>query len=81
MPDWIDEEAARRAQGIRRALTQGQHAAVNARYPGCTLHRCDDCGEPTGADCEASAWRSADGERSLCRECGHKDNPQEYGYA
>lgn len=71
MPDWIDEEVARRAQGITRALTQGQHAAVNARYPGCTLQYCTCCGDATGR-CEEDALRNADGE-PLCEECHRKE--------
>lgn len=35
--------------GIPRALDQDSHAAVNARYPGCTLEHCCKCGEATGA--------------------------------
>lgn len=46
--DWIDEERDRRAGGVRRALTQDQHAEVNARYPGCTLEHCWQCDVPTG---------------------------------
>lgn len=60
--DWIDEEAQRRAQGENRALTQSQHEAVNARYPGCTLEECCECDEPTG--------RAGKGEDSIyCDEC------------
>ena len=46
--DWIDEEHGRRQRGITRGLLQSQHAAVNARYPGCTLEYCCACGLPTG---------------------------------
>lgn len=61
-PDWIDEEAERRATGENRALTQGQHAEVNARYPGCTEEHCSQCGERTG--------RAGRGEDSIyCDEC------------
>lgn len=48
MGDWIDQERARRELGETRPLLQSQHAAVNARYPGCTLEYCCDCGEATG---------------------------------
>jgi hypothetical protein len=48
MADWIDEEAARRQSGVTRPLRQSQHWGVNARYPGCTLEHCCDCGDPTG---------------------------------
>lgn len=47
-PDWIDEEYERRRDGTTRALSQSAHAAVNARYPGCTLEHCFICGDPTG---------------------------------
>ena len=46
--DWIDEEKERRDQGVNRPLTQSDHATVNARYPGCTLEYCCECGQPTG---------------------------------
>lgn len=45
---WIDEEKARRDQGINRPLSQDAHAAVNARYLGCTREHCFLCGEETG---------------------------------
>lgn len=48
MSDWIDEEHERRRCGENRPLLQSQHAEVNARYPGCTLEYCCDCGAPTG---------------------------------
>ncbi len=73
MPDWIDEEAARRAQGIKRALSQSAHAAVNARYPGCTLQHCANCGEATGR-CEDDAIWNAEGE-PICEECHRKEVP------
>lgn len=44
--DWIDEERDRRQQGVNRALMQSEHAAVNARYPGCTIKHCPICDEP-----------------------------------
>ena len=60
--DWIDEEHERRQHGLTRALSQSQHAAVNARYPGCTLEYCVECGTPTG--------RAGRGEDSLyCESC------------
>lgn len=46
--DWIDEEKRRRDQGINTPLLPGQHEAVNARYSGCTLEHCCECGSPTG---------------------------------
>ncbi len=68
--DWIDEERARRVSGHIRALSQAQHAAVNARYPGCTLEYCCECGQPTG-----NAGRGEDsnytegGEGPFCWDC------------
>lgn len=44
--DWIDHEHDRRNFGMTRPLSQAEHAAVNARYPGCTVKRCQNCGEP-----------------------------------
>lgn len=40
MSDWIDRIRDERSRGINRALDQRQHAAVNARYPGCTREDC-----------------------------------------
>jgi hypothetical protein len=60
--EWIDDEYSRRNLGERRALSQDQHAAVNARYPGCTLEYCCECGEATG--------RAGAGEDSLYTEHG-----------
>lgn len=61
-PDWIDDERERRQRGINRALTQSQHEAVNARYPGTTLERCCECDERTG--------RAGRGDDSLYIESG-----------
>jgi hypothetical protein len=44
MRDWIDEEKAARDAGTSRPLSQSQHRAVNSRYPGCTVKRCEYCG-------------------------------------
>ena len=57
--DWIDQEHARRQQGVRRPLHQSEHAQVNSRYPGCTIQTCKSCGKPTG---------KSDGE-PICGEC------------
>ena len=67
--DWIDEEKKRRDQGINRALTQSQHAAVNARYPGTTVEYCCVCGEPTGmaGEHEDSFYTEEDG--PFCWDC------------
>lgn len=68
MRDWLDEEKACRDAGQTRLLSQGQHTAINGRYPGCTLERCWICDVPTG--------RAGEGEDSLyddhgpyCEEC------------
>ena len=68
--DWIDEEYQRRKGGQTRALTQDQHAAVNARYPGCTLEYCCECGEPTGnAGRGDDSLYTDDGEGPFCQDC------------
>lgn len=46
MTDWIDGIRDERQHGTRRPLTQAQHNAVNARYPGCTVKSCAWCGAP-----------------------------------
>lgn len=65
MPDWIDEERARRQSGDNRHLTQSQHAAVNSQYPGATLEFCLACGDPTGR-----AGRGDDSIHCESCECG-----------
>ena len=60
--DWIDDEYERRQRGVTRGLLQSQHGAVNARYPGCTLEYCCECGLPTG--------RTGAGDDSLFTEDG-----------
>ena len=68
--DWIDEEFARRQMGITRVLSQNQHAAVNARYPGCTEEYCCECGRPTGnAGRGDGSLYSDDGEGPFCAPC------------
>jgi len=68
--DWIDEEKHRRDNGIHRALSQSQHAAVNARYNGCTLEYCCECGEPTGrAGAHDDSLYLDDGAGPFCEEC------------
>lgn len=68
--DWIDKEKARRDKGISKALNQDQHAAVNSRYPGCTLEYCFICEEPTGrAGRGDDSIYSDDDERPFCEEC------------
>jgi len=68
--DWIDEERKRRQRGINRPLLQSQHAEVNARYPGCTLEYCCECGEATGrAGRGEDSLFTDDGEGPYCAEC------------
>lgn len=67
--DWVDEERNQRDNGINRALTQSQHAAVNGRYPGTTLEYCCVCGTPTGmaGKSEDSLYTEDDG--PFCWDC------------
>lgn len=58
--DWIDQIRAERLAGWNRPLTQAQHNAVNARYPGLTIKHCpacdaeiDDCKDYCSDECEA----------------------------
>ena len=70
MSDWIDETAKERANGINRPLLQSQHAAVNARYPGCTLEHCCKCGDATGkAGAGEDSLFTDDGIGPFCEEC------------
>lgn len=72
MADWIDEEKSRRDQGITPALSQEAHAAVNARYPGCTLEECSICGEYTGrAGIAEDSLYDDDGGGPYCKDCWH----------
>lgn len=48
MPDWIEQEMDRRAQGQGRPLLQSEHEAINGRYPGETLEYCMECDQTTG---------------------------------
>ena len=69
--DWIDKEYERRERGITRGLNQSQHAEVNARYPGCTLEYCCECGQPTGraGAGDDSLFSEEDGSGPYCEEC------------
>lgn len=70
MTDWIDRVYQERNQGQIRALSQRVHRAVNARYPGCTLEYCCECGEPTGRAGKGEDSLYADsGEGPFCCEC------------
>ena len=70
MNDWIDEEYRRRKREINRPLDQGQHGAVNARYPGLTLEYCCECEQPTGraGRSEDSLYRNDDS-GPFCENC------------
>ena len=70
MTDWIDNEKVRRDKGITRGLSQSEHAAVNARYSGCTLEYCCACGEPTGnAGKGEDSNYTEDDEGPYCWDC------------
>ncbi len=71
--DWIDREAQARSEGHKRALSQEDHASVNARYPGCTLEYCCECGEPTErAGRGEDSLYTDDDEGPFCSDCWHK---------
>lgn len=73
--DWIDEEYRRRKNGQTRGLLQSEHAAVNARYPGCTLEYCCECGEPTGnAGRGDGSLYDGDGNGPFCVSCFDEAN-------
>jgi len=68
--DWIDTIRKERDLGSRRPLLQSQHREVNARYPGCTLEYCCECGEPTGSAGKGEdSLFMEDGEGPFCWEC------------
>lgn len=69
MSDWIDNEKLRRDQGINRGLLQSDHAAVNARYPGCTLEYCCECDQPTGNAGKGEDSNYTDDEGPYCWDC------------
>jgi hypothetical protein len=70
MPDWIDRIKSERERSINRPLTQSQHRAVNARYPGTTVEYCFKCGEPTGrAGKGDDSLYDEDGNGPYCSEC------------
>ncbi|WP_280568164.1 hypothetical protein [Chromohalobacter sp. 296-RDG] len=56
--------------GLRHAISQGEHAAWNAdNYPG-TLQLCNECDEPTGRCEEDGIYADDDGEIGpLCEAC------------
>jgi len=54
--------------GIRRAMSPGEHDRWNAsHYPG-TLQLCSECGEPTSR-CEEDAIYTDGGAGPLCPDC------------
>lgn len=67
--DWIDEEHQRRKNGVNRGLLQSQHAEVNARYPGCTLEYCCECGRPTGNAGKGDDSLYTEDNGPFCSEC------------
>lgn len=78
MDDWIDREKVRRDQGITRGLLQSDHAAVNARYPGCTLEYCCECDQPTGnAGKGEDSNYTDDDEGPYCWDCFTTDLQQQ----
>jgi hypothetical protein len=75
MMDWIDREKIARDAGRTRALSQAQHAAVNARYPGTTIERCFKCDEPTGrAGIGEDSLYDDSGAGPFCEACWHLHN-------
>jgi hypothetical protein len=79
MSDWIDDEAFRRRHGVNALLLQSQHEAVNARYPGCTMETCCDCGGRTGraGRGDDSIYCDQCDEGPFCSECW-KLHPHNY---
>ena len=76
--DWIDTVYQERERGINRGFDQSQHAAVNARYPGCTLEYCFLCDAPTGrAGAGDDSIFDDDGEGPYCEEC-YKEHPEKF---
>ena len=68
--DWLDTIKEERDRGVKRALQQDAHAAVNARYPGCTLEYCCKCDSPTGhAGRAENSLYTDDGEVPYCEDC------------
>lgn len=61
-----------------KALTQDEHARINAReYPG-TRQLCFKCEEPTG-NCEEDAIYTEDGEGPFCEDCYHETDEYKNG--
>ena len=68
--DWIDGIKEERDKGFNRPLFQSDHAAVNARYSGCTLEYCCVCGDATGnAGKGEDSNYTESGEGPFCWEC------------
>ncbi len=52
-----------------RAISQAEHARINAReYPG-TRQICDHCGMPTNRTSEDGFWDGNDTSKPLCHDC------------
>ena len=70
MKDTIDRTYADWQQ-THRPLTQAEHQAINARYPGATDERCCMCGNPTGNAGRGNGSIFCDecGEGPFCRDC------------
>ena len=69
MSDWIDDERDKRSRGITTPLLQSQHAAVNARYPGCTWEYCCECQAPTGRAGRSDDSLFIDDDGPFCLGC------------
>jgi len=68
--DWIDTIKEERDRGVKRALHQSAHEAVNARYPGCTLEHCFKCESPTGRAGRAEdSLYAENGDGPYCENC------------
>ena len=67
--EWIDSEKERRDRGVNRGLLQSQHAAVNARFPGCTLEYCCECDQPTGNAGRGEDSNYTDNDGPYCDDC------------
>ena len=69
MKDCIDDEAERRRAGVKRALSQENHAAVNQRYPGGTLEYCCRCDCATGRAGAGDGSLYTDSDGPFCEDC------------
>ena len=68
--NWIDKIKEERDSGYKRALSQTEHAKINACYPDCTIEFCCECDEPTGnAGRYEDSNYTEDGDGPFCWEC------------